>query len=166
MHLALIGFMGTGKTTLGRALGEKLAMPVVDTDAYIVAHSRLTIGEWFAQRGEEAFREAESEALAHILALPPHVIATGGGLPVREANRIALCTHAFVVGLVAHEADIVARVRKDDTRPLAQSGAHVRSLLASRKEAYACAHMTVHTSRCTVEEAVEAIARAYAHDTP
>jgi len=85
--LILIGYRATGKTTLARLLGERLQLRAVDTDLLIEQKAGRTIAEIFAGQGEPAFRDYESQVIAELLQGEPLVIATGGGLPVRPANR-------------------------------------------------------------------------------
>ncbi len=90
-HLVFVGMMGSGKTTVGRRVAKRLDYRFVDTDAELEERTGRTVAEWFSTESEAAFRDAESEVLASLLALPePVVIATGGGAVVRDENRAAL----------------------------------------------------------------------------
>jgi shikimate kinase len=92
-HLLLTGMMGAGKSRWGRRLAEHHGVDFVDADEWLEHQSGLTIEQWFTEKGEEAFRTAETEALQAILTMPPAIIATGGGVVLRAQNRELLQTH-------------------------------------------------------------------------
>ena len=116
-HLALIGFMGAGKSTIGREVAERTARPFVDTDAEI---ERLhgPIPELF-ERGEPEFRRLEEQIVAEALAGPPSVIALGGGAVLSEKTRERLRAHAYTV-LVDVDVDEAWERVKGSNRPLAR----------------------------------------------
>jgi shikimate kinase/3-dehydroquinate synthase len=132
-HLALIGFMGAGKSTIGREVAERTARPFVDTDAEI---ERLhgPIPELF-ERGEPEFRRLEEQVVAEALAGPPSVIAFGGGAVLSEKTRERLRAHAFAVHVQVDPDTAWERV-KDSNRPLARSEEDFRSLFDSRGPVY------------------------------
>jgi shikimate kinase len=99
--IALIGYRGSGKTTVGMMLAEQLGTTLIDHDLQVKARIGTSIAEYFQTHGEEAFRDHESAALAEVLASPPGVLATGGGVILREANRAMLRANCFVVWLCA-----------------------------------------------------------------
>ena len=101
VNLALVGFMGTGKTSVSRLVAEQLRFEFLDTDELIQAHTGRTIADIFACDGETAFRALERKVLEEISARKHTVIATGGGLPTNAENLAALKTHALVVCLWA-----------------------------------------------------------------
>jgi len=119
--LILIGYRATGKTTLARMLGERLQLEVLDTDSLVEQRAGRTIAEIFAEQGEPAFRDAESRVIAELLCGKPCVVATGGGLPVRSANRELLKRSGRVVWLRASPETILRRMTGDPatqrTRP-------------------------------------------------
>ena len=111
--LILIGYRATGKTTLARMLGERLQLDAVDTDPCIEQKARQTIAEIFAEQGEPAFRDYESQVIAELLCGQPCVVATGGGLPMRPANRELLKRAGRVVWLKASPETILQRMSGD-----------------------------------------------------
>ena len=118
-HIVLVGFMGAGKSTVGRWLSRKLFWQLLDTDAMIEARAGMTISEIFAVRGEEAFRSTETEVLAGLARMrSPVIISTGGGMPLRAENRAALRSLGRVVYLRVKPETVCARLAGDTTRPL------------------------------------------------
>ncbi len=155
-HIVLIGFMGAGKSTVGRWLSRKLSRQLLDTDAMIEAGAGMTISEIFATRGEEAFRAAETEVLTGLAARrQPVVISTGGGLPVRAENREALRKLGCVVYLRVKPETVCERLAGDHSRPLLAGDDRqrkVESLLAQRGPIYEeTAHLTVDVDGRTPE---------------
>ena len=132
-HLALIGFMGAGKSTIGSEVAERTARPFVDTDAEI---ERLhgPIPELF-ERGEPEFRRLEEQIVAEALAGPPSVIALGGGAVLSEKTRERLRAHAYTVLLDVDVDEAWARV-KGSNRPLARREEDFRELFAARRPVY------------------------------
>ena len=132
-HLALIGFMGAGKSTIGREVAERTARPFVDTDAEI---ERLhgPIPELF-ERGEPEFRRLEEQIVAEALAGPPSVIALGGGAVLSEKTRERLRAHAYTV-LVDVDVDEAWERVKGSNRPLARREEDFRELFAARRPVY------------------------------
>ncbi len=148
-HVFLIGFMGAGKSTVGRLLSERVRMPFVDLDSVIEQGAQASVSELFASRGEEGFRALETEALASLAACPPSVVACGGGVVLRPENRTHLHSLGTVVYLRVTAGEAVARVGDASTRPLLAGGAGTlaaTSLLAAREALYkAAADITVDT---------------------
>jgi len=132
-HLALIGFMGAGKSTIGREVAERTTRPFVDTDVEI---ERLhgPIPELF-ERGEPEFRRLEEQVVAEALAGPPSVIALGGGAVLSEKTRERVRAHAFAVQVEIHPDAAWERVRGSD-RPLARDENDFRRLFAERQGVY------------------------------
>ncbi len=116
MNVALIGYRGTGKSTVAALLGSELGWPVVSTDAIIVERAG-PIPEIVACHGWERFRELEEAVVAEVCAGKRQVIDLGGGAVLRESNRRALRRSAFVVWLGASVETILERIREDDQRP-------------------------------------------------
>lgn len=157
-NIILVGFMASGKTSVGRALAERTGWTLVDADDVIVARAGKPIHRIFAEDGEPAFRELESRVIADLCAGERQVIASGGGSFVSERNRDAMLAGGRVFFLSASPATILRRVREEDAggpiRPLLavdDPEARVAELLAQRAPAYAQAHHTVETDTLTAE---------------
>ena len=147
-NLALIGFMGTGKSSVGRLVADSLHFTFLDTDRVIEARAGKTIREIFEQQGEAAFRELEQGIVAELAHRKRTVISTGGGLPVNEANLASLKTHALVVCLWASPEKIFERVHNHSHRPLLNEPEpleKIRSLLAERGPYYRRADVLMNT---------------------
>ena len=147
-NLALVGFMGTGKSAVGRIIADALQFEFVDTDALIEVQSGRTISEIFAQAGEPVFRKLEEQVVEQLPSRERLVIATGGGLVMNPANLTSLKTHALVVCLWASAETIWERVRSQTHRPLLQTAdplGKIKQLLAERGPTYRQADVLVHT---------------------
>lgn len=158
--LVLIGFMGTGKSTVSKLLSETLGWKRVDGDEEIEKNENKLISDIFAADGEAGFRLIETRVLARILDEDePAVVATGGGAVLSAFNRELMLGKGFVVALKANPEQIIARVMADHARPLLQGDAEgkVHVLLEQRKHAYDFAHLTIDTTSMTAEEVVAAI---------
>ena len=154
-NLALIGFMGTGKSSVGRLAADILHFTFLDTDRVIEARAGSAISEVFAQQGEPAFREWERRIVEELTRRSKTVIATGGGLPADEANLLSLKSHALVLCLWASPETIFERVRLHDHRPLLNEPEpleKIRTLLAVREPFYRQADVLVNTERRSVKE--------------
>ena len=149
MELILIGFMGSGKTTISRMLGKMLNAPVTDLDDEIVRRAGMTIPDIFAQNGEEYFRQLEHDTLADIIKSDQGILTTGGGTPMRPDNLTILKdTSTPVVLLKASATETLRRIGGDSGRPLAKSldEKGIADLQAQRQVNYdACADLTIKT---------------------
>nr|WP_302426463.1 shikimate kinase [Limosilactobacillus mucosae] len=149
MELILIGFMGSGKTTISRMLGKMLNTSVTDLDDEIVRRAGMTIPDIFAQNGEEYFRQLEHDTLADIIKSDQGILATGGGTPMRPDNLTILKdTSTPVVLLKASAMETLRRIGGDSGRPLAKSldEKGIANLQAQRQVNYdACADLTIKT---------------------
>jgi shikimate kinase len=156
--VVLIGFMGAGKTTVGRALALRLRCDFHDLDEIIEQREQRTVSEIFAASGEAAFRLAESSALAALLqersAVSDLVIALGGGAFTQEQNRAALAAAGAITILLEAPLDELRRRidGEDKVRPLAQQQARFNELFATRRADYALARFTVQTMNRPVEQ--------------
>ena len=163
-HLVLVGLMGSGKTTVGRVVAERMGRHFHDTDAIIEARTGRSVREIFSADGEEAFRDLEAEVLAEIIAEEePSVIAGAGGVVLREANRAALrAGRCRVVWLCADPAHLIERVTNGGHRPLLDDDpeARLRQMFIDREAFYReVAHAIVRTDGRNVHEVVEAVLR-------
>lgn len=139
-NIILIGFMGCGKTSVGIRLSYRLRKTMVDTDKMIERLNKLTVSEIFAQMGESAFRDMETQCLERLLKeTDGEIISVGGGLPMREENRRLLKQLGTVIYLRVTPQTVCKRLASDTTRPLLQ-GEHpeekVRTLLEQRAPIY------------------------------
>jgi shikimate kinase len=166
-HIVLIGFMGSGKTTVGHLVAEKLSWPFVDTDALVVEEAGLSIPDIFATEGEAGFRERESAVLERLAGEAPCVIATGGGIVTQPRNAPLLRSLGFVVWLSASEADIYARVSRNRNRPLLQTPdprKTIHDLLEQRRPLYeSFAHLTIETQGLEPEEIAYGVCESARH---
>jgi shikimate kinase len=167
-NIILVGFMASGKTSVGRALAQSLSddatlrsaggWTLVDADDVIVERAGKPIHRIFSEDGEPAFRELERQVIADLCVGERQVIASGGGSFVSEQNREVMLSGGRVFFLSASPAEILRRVREEDAggpiRPLLAVGdpeARIAELLAQRMPAYTQAHHTVETDALTAE---------------
>ncbi len=162
-NIILVGFMGTGKSVVGKRLAARLGRRFLDTDALIVSAAGQTIPQIFAAEGEAGFRERETESLRSLAGTSGAVIATGGGILGREENIALLRQIGSLVCLTARPATILERTRPWAERPILARApdppAAVEQLLAERASRYALADLTIDTSERTVDEVVDEICR-------
>ena len=164
-NIALIGFMGSGKSSVGRLLAKKLRFHFVDTDRMVVERAGRQITEIFNEQGEPFFREQERLALESLRGQRRLVVATGGGIVMQPENVALLRELAFVVWLSASEEIIFERVSRNDRRPLLHTPnprKTIAALLAQRRPLYeSAAHFCVETSRRPHAEVAGAILREF-----
>jgi len=161
VNLALIGFMGTGKTSVGRLLAEQLRFEFLDTDELIQSRTGRMINDIFAQDGEPAFRELERQVVDELATRQQTVISTGGGLPTQPENLTKLKQHALVVCLWTAPEKIWERVKNQSHRPLlhaADPQQKIRDLLAARAPFYRQADVLVNTDQRSAREVAQQIA--------
>lgn len=160
MNVVLTGFMGTGKTTVGKELSGRLGYGFLDTDARVELESGRTISAIFAESGETVFREMEARVIQTAAALDRHVIATGGGAVLRVENMAALERNGVVVCLSATPEAIRRRLQFHSDRPLLREPSPedtIRRLLGERATAYARCQLALDTSSRTITEVVDEI---------
>ena len=164
--VAMAGFMGTGKSRIGLELSRRLNLTFVDTDRIIEQVSSMAITEIFQTRGEQAFRDYETEVIRRCLKLDKVVVSTGGGVVTRRINRELLSSRGPVIVLSAKPETIFRRTRKhnrpllDTTNPMSK----IRRLLTQRQKAYDdIASITISTegrnSHDVVTEILQSLAR-------
>lgn len=153
----LVGFMAAGKTTVARALAARLGWQAEDVDELIEARERRTVAEIFGRHGEPYFRALEREILQLLLPLRHVVVATGGGTFVDPDNRAAMNRDGLSIWLDVPFEDVLARLPADGRRPLAADRAQMERLFATRRLAYAQAHLRVDARGSHAEAVVERI---------
>lgn len=161
MRIILIGFMGSGKTTVSTLLADQLHLPVTDLDRAIEQSSGKSIPQIFQESGEEGFRTIEHQTLTTVLQGRDGILATGGGTPLRADNRQALAADpAPVILLHASPEETARRIQHNGERPLADAldTAGLAALLAKRQARYdECADFTIDTDNRTPQEIVDQI---------
>jgi shikimate kinase len=168
VNIALIGFMGTGKTSVGRIVAEQLHFDYLDTDEMIQTATDKTISEIFKTDGEKKFRELEEKIVEEISARTKTVIATGGGLPVNPKNLASLKSHSLVVSLWSSPEKIWERVRHQSHRPLLHDEnpqAKIRELLAAREPFYKQADVLLNTELRSVREVAQQVVHQFRLET-
>lgn len=161
-NIILIGFMGSGKTSVGIKLSYQMKRTMIDTDKWIEQKQKMTVSEIFAASGEEAFRRMETECLKELIKTADRqIISVGGGLPMREENHGLLKELGRVVYLKVTPEAVYERLKNDTTRPLLQVEEpmeRIRTLLAGRAPVYEkCADVVVEVSDKSFEEIIEQI---------
>lgn len=163
MNIVLTGFMGTGKSKIGKRLATELRMGYLDTDELIEKREKDSIPAIFKKRGEEYFRRLETKVVKEVALLDNFVISTGGGVVLREGNIRLLKKNAFIVCLFASPEVILKRTKGNENRPLLEVNnqkKRIEELLALRKPYYEKADFSVDTSALdsegvVVEEIIE-----------
>ncbi|MBK1614648.1 shikimate kinase [Rubrivivax gelatinosus] len=154
MIVSLVGMPGSGKSTVGRHLARQLGLRFVDSDAEIERRLGQTIRDYFAEHGEDAFRDLEQRVIAELTQADGCVLATGGGAVLRPANRDALHARTQVFYLRSTPEELFRRLRHDTQRPLLQVAdpqRRLREMFRDRDPLYRrCAHFVVETNRPSV----------------
>jgi shikimate kinase len=157
--VVLVGMMGAGKSTIGRRLSVRLALPFLDADAEIeAAHAAMPIPEIFAKYGEPYFRDGEVRVIARLLDSGPAVIATGGGAVMRQETRDRIRDKAVSIWLKVDTDVIMRRVKRRSDRPLLQTAdpeATVERLIREREPVYGQADVTVWSRDVPHEKIVD-----------
>ena len=161
-HIFLIGFMGSGKSTVGPLLAKMLSRPFVDLDANVEHSAAKTCAEIFADAGEEAFRSLEAQALMALADAEPAVVACGGGIVLRDENRRLLKKLGTTIYLRVTAGEALARIGNTVGRPLLATGdpQSAATLLRARTGLYrAVADITVDTEGHAPAELASMISR-------
>ena len=154
----LVGFMGAGKSTVGKILADRMGSEFVDVDERIEKAAGSSVREIFASLGEGAFREMEKEAIRDAVSVPGRVVAAGGGAFLDDGNRRALSEYGPVFFLDVSCESVLARLSGDLTRPLLVGEENrLRELMEARRPAYMMADHTVPTDARSAGEVAEAI---------
>ncbi|MDI6783186.1 MAG: shikimate kinase [bacterium] len=159
-NIVLVGFMGTGKTTVGKLLANKLNWSYVDTDTLIEQKNQHSIPAIFEQYGEPYFRDRESEVIQEVMQKQQQIVATGGGIVLRDQNIAVMKSNGMVICLTATPAVIFERTKSDAYRPLLKvthPQQRIQELLESRASFYAKADITIDTSTLSPEDVVKQI---------
>jgi shikimate kinase len=159
--IVLIGFMGAGKSSVGRCLARRTGLARVDTDEIVAARFKLSIPEIFSKHGEKAFRDAETETLRELSLDRPGIVVTGGGILLQPENAELLRLLGTIVWLTADEGVLFERATRRRERPLLESEnprEKFSELLRTREPLYAsAADFRVDTSSLTHDEVAELI---------
>ncbi|MEZ5318579.1 MAG: shikimate kinase [Vicinamibacterales bacterium] len=161
----LVGFMASGKTTIGRALAARLGWRFEDIDALIEARERLPIADIFARKGEPYFRACEREMLRLVQPLRHVVVATGGGTFADPENRALINVDGVSVWIDLPLQDLIPRIPLDGRRPLAADRAQLEQLYRARVDTYRLAHVRIHTARQSMNVILDRILEAV-HQMP
>jgi len=165
--IILTGFMGTGKSVVAELLSRRWGLKSVDTDAMIEEQVGASIAEIFATRGEQHFRDLETQVLAQLAGQRSLIISTGGGILLREDNVALLRQMGPIICLHASAETIMQRTAASAQRPLLNRPdpqTEIQQLLAEREEAYQQADYHIATDELSVEQAAEAVAEAMRAD--
>lgn len=162
VNIVLTGFMGAGKSAVGRRLKEITGMKIVDTDDMIERDAGMVISEIFEKFGEPHFRELEKKAVAKASELENHIIVTGGGVVLKEENIKNLRKNGKVVYLYARPEVLYERIKDETHRPLLQVDdppGKIGELLEYRAPFYANNDFVIDTTDMSVEEVAEEVVR-------
>lgn len=158
-NIFLIGFMGSGKSTVASWLSQNYGMEIIEMDQLLVEREGMSIPDIFAQRGETYFRDAETKLLIEIQSEQNKVVSCGGGVVLRERNVVEMKKSGLVVLLTANPETILERVKSNDDRPLLQGNKNVEfisDMMEKRRARYeGAADIVIHTD----EKKVEAICK-------
>jgi shikimate kinase len=162
MNIVITGFMGTGKTTVGREIARRLGMKFYDTDQMVEDHSRMSITEIFERFGEDRFRELERNLMSELLeSAEGAVISTGGGT-LLDAGIDDLLLKSSIIFCLASRGEILQeRIGSALTRPLAGKGQCLGGLLKSRERLYAAMPNQIDTSDLTPGQVADEVIRIY-----
>ena len=159
-RVVLVGFMASGKTTVGAELARLLGWAFRDMDLWIEERTGRSVAELFRERGEAGFREEERRAAEEAAVLVRHVVAAGGGAFAFSETRRALQAGAVSVWLKCDVDTVLRRLPDGAVRPLAANHETIRRLFAEREPSYRLADLAVETAACTPEEVARRVAAA------
>ncbi|MDR1195574.1 MAG: shikimate kinase [Endomicrobium sp.] len=161
MNLVFTGFMGTGKTSVGKIAAEKLGRMFFDTDSMIEDSTGQSISEIFQSSGEEVFRKLEAETVKLAAGMDNIVISCGGGVVINPANMDALRKNGIIINLFASPEHLLERISADDKRPLIARAldplGEIKKLLLQRKDAYKNCDFAFNTEGLTAQQCAEEI---------
>ncbi len=158
-NIYLVGLMGSGKTTIGRSLAKRLELDFIDSDREIELRTGVSIPTIFEIEGEDGFRKREAQMIADLARVPGRVIATGGGVVLRQENRTNLMASGFVVYLNVPPQTLWERTRHDRNRPLLQVADPLGKLseLHAQRDAYyrEIADLIIDSSRINAQAVLQ-----------
>lgn len=167
--IVLVGMMGAGKSSVGRKLAARLAVPFFDADTEVEAAAGMSVARVFETLGEAEFRKGERRVIARLLDKPVHVLATGGGAFMDDETRDLIRRRAVSVWLRASLDTLAERTGRRDDRPLLQGGNPreiLHRLMTEREPVYAQADVTVDSDTRPTDETVDRVLKALAEYTP
>jgi len=161
-NIILTGFMASGKSALGKELAKRLRMDFVDTDKLIEEKEGIKISQIFREKGEPYFRKVETQIVKEVAEYKNSVIATGGGVVLKEENMQALRKNGTIIFLSVAPELILKRTLRDEKRPLLkgekkEKEKRIRELLAYRRPYYRKADFVIDTNNLTIEQITERI---------
>ena len=161
LNIVIIGFMGTGKTTVSDYLENITGKEKIDSDSYIVEKSGMKISDIFEKYGEDYFRNMETEAISEISSKSSIIISCGGGVPMRDENVKLLKENGAVILLTASPSVILERVKDSDSRPILNNNmneAFIKNLMDKREKKYSSvSDITIDTDNKSIEEICDEI---------
>ncbi|MEM9399573.1 MAG: shikimate kinase [Verrucomicrobiota bacterium] len=163
-HVALVGLMGSGKSSVGRAVAGLMRRPFVDTDEEVESMVGCKIKDIFARDGEAAFREIEEKVVSDVVDSEAQVIATGGGVVLSPSNRQSLWSYSVVFYLRAGAQCLIERIGKDSNRPLLHVTCpqdKLEKLLQERGSLYEQAHVIIDVQKLSIDAIAEKIIREF-----
>ena len=160
-NIVLIGFMGSGKTEVGKQLAQNLGWNFIDTDTIIEKTEKKSIADIFANPGEKYFRELESKTIATLADYSNFVISTGGGIILKQENVTTLKSMGPLVLLAVKPAVVIKRLRGDKSRPLintADSASKIKEILRKRTPIYnSVADLVIDTTNLSIDQVVHEV---------
>ncbi|MCK5849720.1 MAG: shikimate kinase [Kiritimatiellae bacterium] len=166
-NIVLAGFMGTGKTSIGKTLAERLDMEFLDMDDMIVEREGKSISRIFDENGEPYFRSVERELVRELSERPQQIIGTGGGIVLNPDNITDFTKTGLVICLNATPETIFKRLTNDTTRPLLAEGDKIKKitdLLKSRIDLYAAIPIQIDTTNLDIQQVADQICDLYKAD--
>jgi shikimate kinase len=161
MKVFLIGFMGVGKTTVGKIVANKLNYKFIDTDSEIESKSKMKISEIFVRLGENHFRKLETNLLNDIIKSENNIIiSTGGGMPIFNNNIKLLKENGISIWLKADDKKILSNLQHDKTRPLLNKNKKeeiIKEMLKQRSKMYSMADYTISVDEKNIQQVVNDI---------
>lgn len=161
MNLVFTGFMGTGKTAVGKIIAKKLGLAFFDTDAMIEDSTGQTISEIFQNSGEDAFRKLEAETVSLAASMEDIVISCGGGVVINPENIDILRKNGIIINLFASPEHLFDRINKNDKRPLISKALNplgeIKKLMEQRKDAYKNCDFAFNTEGLSAQQCAEEI---------